>query len=293
MVKLIILTVTVFVSTGFSKWLDWSLAPGGAAYAELKLASTPEEQARAFGGVAHPRTRLDSSQAYIAYHRYESAQELGLNYQKVSWQTDDWGFSAQIFDYEDFQGYDEFGRSTGDYASSMNDFGVHFQSEYSHTLWEIQLHYIDSRIAQAFSQGGYLMFKSQTRLGSSLNYGVLVDNLGGASAYDRRALYLPLTIQNGMSYSIDLTERINLVPAFDLKYVNEEGASIIISQDFWYSETLGLHLGLPVYQQTRASQYFPHQVGLSLALDFGKIQYAYQSQDLLSESHLLEVGIYF
>lgn len=280
-----------FVASSYARFIDWSLESGAASYAELKLSRSAEELAYANGGVG--LTLENDSNSFVQYHRFESASQIGLSFQKIIWQNSHFGFSAQIYDYEDLQGLDEFDRETGVYAASLNDFALY--SQWSHASLNIQLeaHYINSRIANAFSQGAYLNTHLTQSLVSNLDYGFQLLNLGVASSYDRNEVFLPIIVQSGLVYHLPQASKVQARAFSDLRYVNDTGASLILGGEMWYGEFLGFHTGVEAINPQGDTHVLPTHVGLSLALEFGTFKYAYESQDLLSESHWLEFQINF
>lgn len=281
----------VFVANSHTRFVDWSLESGAASYAELKLARSAEELAYANGGVG---LALESdTSSFVQYHRFESASQIGLSFQKIIWQNSSFGFSAQIYDHEDLQGLDEFDRETGIYAASLNDFALYSQWSYARLNIQVEAHYINSRIANAFSQGAYVNTLLTQSLSSNLDYGFQLLNLGGASSYDRNEVFLPLIVQSGLVYHLPRSSMVQAKAFSDLRYVNDTGASLIIGGEMWYGEFLGFHTGVEAINPQGETQILPTNVGLSLALEFGTFKYAYQSQDLLSESHWLEFQINF
>lgn len=271
--------------------IDWSLNRGQASFAELKLPKSVFEMAHQRGGVAHSQQYLEE---WFQFQRYESPPEQGLAWNSIQYKTKTWSLQGQIYEYEDLQGVNSEGDFTGDYASSINDLSLGYSFRYHESDIDLELHYIDYRLAQAYSQGGYINLGLRTEIADSWVYGWRARNIGLSSKYDRREVFLPIQIVTGLVYKINqpLQEiRWEIEPGIDIEYQNDEGASVLGGLGVSYQNTLALRTSLKLIDPRGKTQWIPKQAGVYLYLDFGFLGYGYQNMEYLSGAHLIEFGV--
>jgi hypothetical protein len=230
----------VSVGTVDASWFD--LPAGGAGFKLLKLDATPASLAHSGSGVAragfdpilNPATDTIGFSTLAAGYG-ATFQKFEGSLQQAAWTLpdDDWTWNAlaRFEGFENLQGRDDEGRSTGTYSASSwaIDAGLSLPVLVDGLRVGATLGTGMDMVANASSWAGWLSLGATYRTAQSpWSAGLSVRNIGMGTTSGNHGTNLPLTIQIGGAWHQALGTW-TLVPMADLKMVADEDLQVPVA----------------------------------------------------------------
>lgn len=267
--------------------MDWTLNKGSADFHILHsyqgIASAALGTANASGqslsDLAAKPLSIDTNQGIgIALSRQYLPSQIGgrLDLASFNYQGKH-SRSALVLGNQNFnalQGFDEYGRSTGDFSAGSFSLGLEHQRSWGNWNLAGRMSWLNQHIQAYHSQallldGALLWQRSEWRLGAQLLHA------GWASPFRNSDPYLPLEASLGSAWTRTWNPLIHTQILADLRYRNDEG----------YALPLGLEFNLGSYLSLRGGCEFKKDPsptgGLGLHYNGFNLDYAIQGRGVL------------
>lgn len=278
--------------------MDWTLNQGQADFHVLHqwsgTRSAAMGSAHATGGglndLAQSPLSSDTTKGLgVSAQRVYLPKQIGarldqgiINYQGRTLRT------ALILSNQSFNalhGYDDYGRSTGDFAAGSFGLGLDLQHRSPILSTAVRGTWFHQKIAEFQSQAFLLDGAASVQLPWELKLGLQFSHLGWASPFQTQDPYLPLELSSGISHSHQWNPLLRSNLLMDFRYRNDEGMALPLGSELLLGEMFALRAGY----ELRRHRSDPSG-GLGLNWNHFHLDYAISSRGELGMEHRIGIS---
>jgi hypothetical protein len=195
---------------------------------------------------------------------------------------------TRYLDYDDLQGYDEDGFSSGDFAAYAYTLEAGVSGVLGSLEWGLQGGYARYDIETESSHAGFGNAGVSLNLPHNLRVAWVLSNLGYGTPFVNRPVILPLTLQTGIAHHLKIGNRFAWNSFMDFRRRNDESGVYIPGAEVVYAKILSLRSGYALGEKRPVVT-----GGFGVNLSPLRIAYAYRGHEALAGAHFLSFETLF